>query len=1053
MAYTYRKWIHCFLYSIFIVTTILITGCGGDKANSNNPPPVKPPSILLPVISYMYPIKQMIPETEVRGRLYEFRLVGNYFTGESVALIDGQQAAENWIISDNLITFKNYVPEATAPGVHTVQVRTNRDFSNTVTYEIYHPARSPQLFDAVEKFYLADHYIKRIDVGDFDDDGIGEIFAYDENPYPNEFHIFKRTEAGELKLVKTFNLHYIFEHALTGDINGDGFCDVVIMRSFNWEGGLLVLTNDGQGNLNVTSTQQDILSPEKFLLEDVNGDGRKDLLAYYRDSSGITLSTNTGGSFSSPVRITNRSYVNRSNQYSIPWSLATGDFNGDGKKDILCSAYDQDISTPEFRLLIQQNNGLFQEIPANLEGLPVPNDNITEIATTIDYNRDGYADIALQINDQTEGIRLNIYRNQGDATFAMVSSRLIAQPPNPSAYRFTVGDFDHDGNPDMAGIKDIGTWSENAGDHVIYFWGNGKGEFLSEKAHISIVTSMAAGDTNGDGTEDIVTGHFRTAVSAIMGSKTRTIPRPSYLEHNNAGQLSAADVNGDGYLDLMVSDDAHIDPGMIYINDGQGHFAQGITVPSTAFIIGDLDGDHRAELIGGDASNLWVWPGTGDPSYPSAPVKSPSPGPLDQLELLDINQDGRLDIFSKNEKATSLFFYALGNFTFKRGDGQAPPNDPYAFADFNGDGKLDFLSEDRLYLGEGNGKFAYAHSLVPGLEDVYHNSRYTTGDFNNDGRIDLFSGSIFYGLGNASFFKQGLLSGGSYLAVAGDFNRDGYTDVVSATSEGYAVIFTNDGKGGFLRSLIATGTAVNHIIQADFNNDSKPDLAFSGDNAAIVVLNNYAGSNATAAFQGLNAGTAMSMPGGSIRQTLKSPGSVRTTRNKGQALAAIQQPAIKNKQPVQQKKLQTAASMQESLLVYSPRVGNTAASIPAAIELADMISRAGTLKASPVKFPLLMKASRQHQEGEAGLWNLAREFQDYIKQHPINRNYALYADYDVNAKDYRHSYIRFILCNRRGELVAAEIQNAGIADFQTIKPTSIASCNALLVKRLSKYLR
>ena len=55
---------------------------------------------------------------------------------------------------------------------------------------------------------------------------------------------------------------------------------------------------------------------------------------------------------------------------------------------------------------------------------------------------------------------------------------------------------------------------------------------------------------------------------------------------------------------------------------------------ATARIITDLDGDGKAELIGGDDSSLLVWPGTGDPAYPATPIRMATPYPPNQLALM-----------------------------------------------------------------------------------------------------------------------------------------------------------------------------------------------------------------------------------------------------------------------------------------------------------------------------------------------------------------------------------------------------------------------------------
>jgi hypothetical protein len=549
-------------------------------------------------------------------------------------------------------------------------------------------------------------------------------------------------------------------------------------------------------------------------------------------------------------------------------------------------------------------------------------------------------------------------------------------------------------------------------------------------------------------------------VSVLPGSKTRNLPQPSYLSPNSGGQISAADVNGDGYFDLMVSDDAHSVPGMIYLNDGHGHFSQGIPVPATARIIADLDGDGKAELIGGDDSGLLVWPGTGDPTYPVTPIRTATPYPPDQLKVLDINQDGRMDIISVNENKSSMILYGLGNMTFNVSL-QAPQYNSYVLGDFNRDGYLDYIDGGFLNLGTANGILGYNRY---DLNSVLLGQMYTplvAADFNGDGILDLASASqIFYGLGDGTFFKQGFLDdyiGGNI--VTGDFNGDGLPDIIRSNSSSFATVYINDGQGRFQRSYISTGITSNHLIQADFNNDSKPDIAISGDGAAVVILNNYSDSNKTSTFKELSAKAFSWVPGISTQHVPSKSNPNGVTIKNAQMPVTIQQIGTKTKSLHAQEKKHIAerqreihnAAIQNVMNVYAPRVGSKDTSLPAAVDLTELLNKTGIIKASPVAHPLLMKASRKPAKEEKELWDLAHEFQNYIMHNPISGDYALYADYDFNSNNWKQGHVNFILCDKKGELVVVDTQNAKHPDYQNVKPASIADCNALLVKRLKYF--
>jgi hypothetical protein len=106
-----------------------------------------------------------------------------------------------------------------------------------------------------------------------------------------------------------------------------------------------------------------------------------------------------------------------------------------------------------------------------------------------------------------------------------------------------------------------------------------------------------------------------------------------------------------------------------------------------------------------------------------------------------------------------------------------------AVADFNRDGKLDFVSGGAIELGNGNGTFVAAGILPTNVQSV------AVGDFNHDGVPDLVvcdgtlgdASVVYLGNGDGTFRNAGNGPQGSYGLAVGDFNRDGWTDVVGVS--------------------------------------------------------------------------------------------------------------------------------------------------------------------------------------------------------------------------------------------------------------------------------
>jgi hypothetical protein len=87
------------------------------------------------------------------------------------------------------------------------------------------------------------------------------------------------------------------------------------------------------------------------------------------------------------------------------------------------------------------------------------------------------------------------------------------------------------------------------------------------------------------------------------------------------------------------------------------------------------------------------------------------------------------------------------------------------------------------------------------------------------------------------------------------------------------------------------------------------------------------------------------------------------------------------------------------------------------------------------------------------LWDLAREFREYVKKNPVDADYVLYADYVFNPSNWQQGFVHFVVCDRKGEWVIVQLANSDHADYQKIKPTSRQGCSRLLLKRLEDSLR
>jgi len=162
--------------------------------------------------------------------------------------------------------------------------------------------------------------------------------------------------------------------------------------------------------------------------------------------------------------------------------------------------------------------------------------------------------------------------------------------------------------------------------------------------------------------------------------------------------------------------------------------------------------------------------------------------------------------------------------------------------------------------------------------------------------------------------------------------------------------------------------------------------------------------------------------------------------------------AERDAMPERQKALKQALPG-ATLLVYPTRVGGNKTSVPSATNIVQLLNRAGSCKAVQADQSILLTASQADPNELKSLWDLAREFRNFVRTNPPAADYALYADYVFNPQNSEQGFVHFIVCDRKGEWVIVDLQNSHQPDYQSIGITSRARCDQLLVKRLEECLK
>jgi hypothetical protein len=404
-------------------------------------------------------------------------------------------------------------------------------------------------------------------------------------------------------------------------------------------------------------------------------------------------------------------------------------------------------------------------------------------------------------------------------------------------------------------------------------------------------TSLAIGDVNGDGITDLVVANFQGVhggngeVSVLLGNADGTF-QPALTFGSNgwlATSVAIGDLNGDGKLDLVVTNDcitAGNCPGSVgsvsvLLGNGDGTFQPAVSYSTGAYYadtvaIGDVNGDGIPDLVVGNfcqTANQYgctstgavsILLGNGDGTFQSPTIFNSGGYWADSVAITDLNGDGFPDLVVVN--------WCTGN---QYGECGQP------------EGAVSVL------LGNGDGTVQPAVNYSAG---GYYAQGLAIGDLNGDGHLDLAVGScsplngecgytipgnvgVLLGNGDGTFQPVvTYYSGGSSprsITIA-DMNGDGIPDLVVANATDcdfcdYGVgVLLGRGKGTFDAgsTYLAGGAGADSVAITDLNGDGKPDVVVAdlcakarrcpGEGELGVLLNNFMAKTATRVTSSLN---------------------------------------------------------------------------------------------------------------------------------------------------------------------------------------------------------
>jgi uncharacterized repeat protein (TIGR01451 family) len=619
---------------------------------------------------------------------------------------------------------------------------------------------------------------------------------------------------GTFQVEQTISLGGAYAYwTATADFNGDGHIDILV----NTSSSMLVFLGNGDGVFGAPLTSNASSYSGAPVIADFYGDGKLDLAFVDPGDSQVdgvgrgtvwVLPGNGDGTFQSALK------------YIAPAGvtvLAAGDFNGDGKVDVLVAE--------------GTGNGY-----AVLLGGALP--DLTIAVSTLGFT-EGQHGIPYTITVSNVGAIGSV----GTVTVgATLPQGLTAQTLGGSGWTCVLA------NLQCTRDDTVAVGASYPAIILTVNIANGLTGSLT-----SSFTVSGGGETNTANDTVSVTSFSRYGTSTLVTAS----PNPSQLGQT-VSLTATVTAAATGHVDFY---DGTSLLGSAPVASGQSVFMTSLLPSGVSLFTAVYSGDS-----------------TYGPSTSAAATQTVNPVPVNGLlpyasytvdhepnwiTSTDLNLDGKADLLTANSgnfpNGSISVLLGNGDGTFRPAVTYSIPNgfgaESAVVADFNHDGKPDVAvsTENGVFvlLGNGDGTFQTAQLAIPPSPDSFYYADLSSADFNGDGIPDLVAISsgvivLFLGNGDGTFQPPVNLTSASYEALqVTDMNGDGKADlVVYNFSIGEVSVFLGNGDGTFASPMNSSAIFISiaALVVGDYNGDHKPDVAVVYSNGVAALLGNGDGT-------------------------------------------------------------------------------------------------------------------------------------------------------------------------------------------------------------------
>lgn len=495
-------------------------------------------------------------------------------------------------------------------------------------------------------------------------------------------------------------------------------------------------------------------------------------------------------------------------------------------------------------------------------------------ATTVlaaDLDNDGDQDI---LSASPGNNTIAWYENQDG--FGLFGFQRVISTESDKVVALDVMDLDRDG--------DIDILAASQGDNVVaWFENTGNGNFADRQiisTETFVAQSVFGADIDGDGDIDVLSASRDDDKIAwyphLDGQGQFGAQQVISTSAARAFAVYAADLDGDGDNDVLSASDLDDKIAWYENSDGAGSFSSQRIISSNAnaardVIAADLDGDGDMDVLSasaGDSKIAWYQNTDGSGSFSNELIINQSAAFAQDVYVADMDSDGDLDVLSASTNDSKIAWYenedGLGSFGPEQVVATTAFGASSVFAaNLDGDNDLDILSASLLdnkiawyesFIGKGRVRFSLLNPVTDPGEAVGAHA-VISADIDGDGDPDVLSASFndskiaWYENIDGELGGQRVISSqasGARDVFAADIDGDGDLDVLSASGFDNAIKWYEnfDGRGSFDVLQIITTNAENAyaVYAVDLDGDGDLDvLSASFDDDTIAWYENTDG--------------------------------------------------------------------------------------------------------------------------------------------------------------------------------------------------------------------